>query len=80
MSKKLLKVLNDSKVSFDAKGLYSTIDYYYNLGVTSMLKKDLLNTCSDSERVFDSALDELVEHGYVLVNNNYIEIIGGKNE
>lgn len=58
-------VLMDKTLSLGAKGLYAAIMNHRGE------KPDISNLCeycSNDAKVVDSALDELVEHGYVEIN------------
>jgi hypothetical protein len=63
------ELLNDSKVSLSAKGLYAFLQVFNEDGVLDF--DSLCKRFKIDRSKFDEMLDELIIHGYVSVENNY---------
>jgi len=57
--------LRDDKLSLKAKGLYALIASWITMPDYTLRKFALMNQCTERERAFQSAWDELKEHGYL---------------
>ena len=58
-------LVRDSKLSLKAKGLYLLIMSYITLDSLDLTKMFLLKKCSEGEKAFNSAWNELKETGYL---------------
>jgi len=63
-------VLDDSRISLAAKGLFVSISYLGNRCKLSSLN----NYSSDQQNVILNSLDELLNAGYVKLEENFVSI------
>ena len=57
-------IFNDNTISYKSLGLYFAIESLVNSG-KDISVKELINMSTDGERLVRSALNELIEKGYV---------------
>ena len=57
--------LRDDSLSLKAKGLYSLIQSYITIPDFTLYKWYLMKQCKEGERAFNSAWNELKQHGYL---------------
>ena len=57
--------LRDENLSLKAKGLYSLIQSYITIPDFTLYKWYLMKQCKEGERAFNSAWNELKQHGYL---------------
>lgn len=63
----LLPIINDSKVSLKAKGLYMLIYNLLQIPNFKIIKKNIQKLSTDGETAFNSAWTELIEQEYLKV-------------
>jgi hypothetical protein len=57
--------LRDESISLRARGLYATIQYYIEIPNFTLYKSYLERNCTDGQKSFNKAWDELKERGYL---------------
>lgn len=59
-----MEIMNDNKISLKSKGTYLVIKYLID-NDKSVSINDIMKYCSDGERLIRSAINELIENGYI---------------